>query len=255
MRVFLFEGISIMKSLSLNRVLLLILIIAVTTSLPLLSHLSRDITIFPSLPEVVNHQILYQFGTLVVTGILLLTLSRVLGPQFRTYFARGNSNAPVEAVPILGIKPKDGEGWNKVGRDFAIVISAVTCLIMYFQVFHNQERDLGAVLKFIPFILIISISNSFVEEMISRLGLIVVLKEWLSDRQITISSALLFGIVHYWGNPGGIPGVLAAAFLGWLLAKSILETKGIFWAWLIHFLQDFIIFTALFLGAFAGHYN
>jgi len=29
------------------------------------------------------------------------------------------------------------------------------------------------------------------------------------------------------------------------LAKSILETKGIFWAWLIHFLQDIIIFTAL----------
>ena len=234
---------------SLNRVLLLILIIAATTSLPLLSHISRDITISPSLPEVVSQQILYQFGTLVLTGILLFTLSRVLGPQFRTYFAKGNLNAPVVAVPILGIKSKVGEGWNKVGRDFAIVISAVTGLIMYFQILHDQERDLGAVLKFIPFILIISISNSFVEEMISRLGLIVVLKDRLSDRQISICSAALFGFVHYWGNPGGISGVLAAAFLGWLLAKSILETKGIFWAWLIHFLQDFIIFTTLFLGA------
>jgi uncharacterized protein len=37
-----------------------------------------------------------------------------------------------------------------------------------------------------------------------------------------------------------------AGFLGWLLAKSIVETRGIFWAWFIHFLQDVIIFTGFF---------
>jgi len=42
-----------------------------------------------------------------------------------------------------------------------------------------------------------------------------------------------------------ILGVIVAGFLGWLLTKSILETKGLFWAWLIHFLQDVIIFSAL----------
>jgi len=36
-------------------------------------------------------------------------------------------------------------------------------------------------------------------------------------------------------------------FLGWLLAKSIAETEGMFWAWFIHFLQDLIIFGGLFL--------
>ena len=52
-------------------------------------------------------------------------------------------------------------------------------------------------------------------------------------------------MVHYWGNPGGVVGMVVAAFLGWFLTKSILETKGIFWAWLIHFLQDVIIISAL----------
>lgn len=31
--------------------------------------------------------------------------------------------------------------------------------------------------------------------------------------------------------------------MGWLLAKSMLETGGFFWAWLIHFLQDILIFS------------
>ncbi|MFT6001338.1 MAG: hypothetical protein ACI95T_000082 [Flavobacteriales bacterium] len=38
---------------------------------------------------------------------------------------------------------------------------------------------------------------------------------------------------------------MLAVFFGWLLAKSIIETEGVFWAWLIHFLQDVIIFSAL----------
>jgi hypothetical protein len=97
------------------------------------------------------------------------------------------------------------------------------------------------------FSIVFSLSNSFVEESITRLGVVVVLKGKLKERTIPLISALIFGIVHYWGNPGGIAGVIVAGFLGWFLAKSILETKGIFWAWLIHFVQDVIIFSARFL--------
>jgi hypothetical protein len=42
-----------------------------------------------------------------------------------------------------------------------------------------------------------------------------------------------------------------AGFLGWFLAKSIGETHGFFWAWLIHFLQDVVIITGLFFQQFA----
>jgi hypothetical protein len=31
-------------------------------------------------------------------------------------------------------------------------------------------------------------------------------------------------------------------FLAWLLGKSVLETKGLLWAWFIHFLPDVVIF-------------
>ncbi len=97
----------------------------------------------------------------------------------------------------------------------------------------------------LPFSIAFALSNSFVEESITRFGVVVVLKNVLNDKIIPLISALIFGTAHYWGNPGGFIGVIAAGFLGWLLTKSILETKGIFWAWLIHFLQDVIIFSAL----------
>lgn len=118
-------------------------------------------------------------------------------------------------------------------------------MIIYFQLVRENEIPIRTILNVLPFSIAFALSNSFVEESITRLGLVIVLKDRLKDKTIPLISALLFGAVHYWGNPGGFAGVLASGFLGWFLAKSILETKGIFWAWLIHFMQDLIIFSAL----------
>lgn len=59
--------------------------------------------------------------------------------------------------------------------------------------------------------------------MITRLGVVISLKDIISDKKIPIVSAAIFGIVHYWGTPGGIVGILFAGFLGWFLTKSIIE--------------------------------
>jgi len=37
--------------------------------------------------------------------------------------------------------------------------------------------------------------------------------------------------------------------LGWFLGKSMLETRGLFWAWLIHLVQDVLIFAFLAIGS------
>lgn len=60
-------------------------------------------------------------------------------------------------------------------------------------------------------------------------------------------SAILFGVPHLAGMPSGVIGATMAGFLGFVLAKSLHETKGFFWAWVIHFIQDVIIIGALFL--------
>jgi hypothetical protein len=40
-----------------------------------------------------------------------------------------------------------------------------------------------------------------------------------------------------------------STFLGWMLGKAMLETRGFFWAWFIHFWQDVAIFSFMAIGA------
>ncbi len=40
-------------------------------------------------------------------------------------------------------------------------------------------------------------------------------------------------------------GAAASVFMGWILSKAMLETRGLFWAWFIHFLSDVAIFSSL----------
>lgn len=64
----------------------------------------------------------------------------------------------------------------------------------------------------------------------------------------TADSGLLRAGAHYYGNPPALSGMLLATFLGYLLGKSMLATTGSRWAWLIHWLQDIIIFSFLVMG-------
>jgi hypothetical protein len=51
------------------------------------------------------------------------------------------------------------------------------------------------------------------------------------------------------GVPYGLVGVGLAWFLGWILARSMLETRGLWWARLIHFLLDVSLFLFMAIGA------
>ncbi len=226
---------------------LISLIIALTITLVFVSSWASGIVIFNDLSKAINKQILYQSTTLLGTIIFLLLLWLTKRTTFEEYFRKGNISAEIHPEPLIGIKPKSNENWLHLGLNFSIIISGVTTLIIYFQLIKGIEISLGSLLNILPFSILFALSNSFVEESITRLGVIVVFKGLIKERKIPFVSALIFGTVHYWGNPGGFLGVLVAGFLGWFLTKSILETKGFFWAWLIHFLQDVIIFSALLL--------
>lgn len=228
-----------------KEIILLLFIVVLTISLVIVSSWTNEIVIFSNLPKMINKQIIYQAITLLGAIFFLSVLWLTKKKEFQSYFQKGNISADILPEPIIGIKPKPTENWFHFGRNFAIIISGVTAIVIYFQLIKDSGISVGDILNVLPFSIVFALSNSFVEESITRLGVVVVLKDILNDRTIPLISALIFGTVHYWGNPGGFLGVIVAGFLGWLLAKSILETKGIFWAWLIHFLQDIIIFSAL----------
>ena len=227
-------------------ILLFLLIVILTIALVFVSNWANGIVIFDNLSNAINNQIVYQTITFFGTSLFLIVLWWSKRSEFLEFFRKGNISAKIIPEPVVGIKPKPNENWFHFGRNISIIISVVTAIIIYFQVIRENEISINSILTVLPFSFVFALSNSFVEESITRLGVVVVLKNRLKDKTIPLISALLFGTVHYWGNPGGFSGIILAGFLGWFLAKSILETKGIFWAWLIHFLQDVIIFSALF---------
>lgn len=224
---------------------LLLLVILATAAILIINLATRGVILFDKLPTEINHHVLHQSTTLLLTLIVLIVLRFSRKETFQQFFRLGNIASPIKPESWIGLHPKSNETWREVGRNFAIIITLITAVVMYFQVFRVNDISFSDIIRIMPFVLLFALSNSFVEESITRLGVVVSLHGTLSNQTIQLVSAAIFGIVHYWGSPGGIIGVIVAAFLGWFLAKSIIETKGIFWAWMIHFLQDVVIFSAI----------
>lgn len=71
-----------------------------------------------------------------------------------------------------------------------------------------------------------------------RAALLAPLDGQVPRAQGLLLTAFFFGIAHWDGMPYGVTGVLMSGILGWLPGKSMLETRGFFWAWFIHFTQQ-----------------
>lgn len=194
-----------------------------------------------------NRVFAYQTTTLVMSFVVIL----ITGLQTRFQSIRllniTRIDGEVLPEPWIGITKNNKDSWKKGGLTVAIIITVVTAAVIFFQVYRRgviQSLSLGSFLMIILF----AFTNSFVEEVTFRHTFASIVE--YHDLNPSISkalSAVVFGGVHYFGTPGKIPGVIMAAFIGWFLSKSIHETKGFFWAWLIHFLQDVVIMSALFL--------
>ena len=175
---------------------------------------------------------------LTILSYLLLT-----GRKRRDFFlVKGQINAPVEPSKLLGMKKP--EPWTRIGTIFAIIFASVTLVYLLL----SMQPSLGAFVQAIPLIpvaLLIAVINAFNEEFTLRAGPLSELLPALGKQQALLVTTLFFGLGHYYGYPSGVLGVLLSSFLGWFLGKSLLETKGFFWAWLIHFVPDVFIFTFL----------
>ena len=98
-------------------------------------------------------------------------------------------------------------------------------------------------------VLLAAALNAFNEEITYRASFLSVLEGPLGQRRALLLTAAYFGILHYYGIPYGAVGVVLAGLLDWILGKSMLETRGMFWAWFIHFWQDVWIFSFLAIGS------
>ncbi len=182
-------------------------------------------------------------------AIAILSLLLLKGKKHKDFFlTKGKIDAPVEPSRLLGMKKP--EPWTRIGTIFAVVFATVTFVYLMLSVAPSLEEVITA-LPLIPAALLIAVINSFNEEFTLRAAPISELLSPVGKGQALMITTAFFGLGHFYGVPAGLLGVLLSSFLGWFLGKSMLETKGFFWAWLIHFVPDAFIFSFFAISAAA----
>ena len=160
----------------------------------------------------------------VTTGLLLVMIMLALMGGFKQFFlVKGDLNARAAPIPLIMTRPSS---WNTLGPAIAAAIPAL-----------------------LPFVFLFAASNAFGEEMLYRAPWLGALENPVGPAQALLMTAVYFGIEHFYGVPYGILGVILAFIPGWLIGKSMLETRGFFWAWFIHFWMDVVIFFFIALGS------
>jgi membrane protease YdiL (CAAX protease family) len=177
------------------------------------------------------------------TGVALIVITALWIIKRRRsdfFLVRGKLNAPIEPIQFLGIRK--GESWGTFGWIFALV-AAIVVAIPTLTAIELSPDILSQVAPAIPAILFYAAINAFNEEILFRVTLLATLPKIIGKNHTLLINIAFFGLAHYlYGTPSGIIGFLMTGFLAWILGKSILETKGLFWAWFIHFLPDIVIF-------------
>lgn len=181
-------------------------------------------------------------AALVVIGALWLVKRR----RSEFFLVKGDTNAPIEPVRWLGIGK--GESWRTFGWIFT-VCAAIGVSIPIFLAVPVTSEGLQRLLPLIPVVLLLAGVNAFAEEMYYRASMLSTLKDVIGKNQVLMLSVVFFGLAHYlYGSPPGIPGFLLTGFLAFLMGKSMLETKGLLWPWIIHFLPDVVVFASYVLA-------
>jgi membrane protease YdiL (CAAX protease family) len=178
--------------------------------------------------------------------LLVLILLALMGRFSRFFLVKGDLRAPAGPIPwILNRPPR----WNMLGP--AIAGAMCLGLVVFTFAFGSlpTARALGGVGPLLPFVFLFALVNSFGEEMLYRAPWLGALEGPLGGAQALLITAVYFGLGHFYGVPYGVVGVILAFIPGWLMGKSMLETRGFTWAWFIHFCMDVVIFFFIALGS------
>lgn len=184
---------------------------------------------------------LFLARTFTLSGAILVSLTLIGSGITRRdlFLCKGNLAAPAQPF---------GVSWMWLGPAFMLVFGLVLSGYLYLTVHPNfsvSER----IIRTFPWSIAVATLNAASEEFQFRSVLLAHLRGVFRPAEMALLTAVFFGLGHYYGQPSGPLGVLMAGFAGWIWARSMIETRGGVWAFLIHFVQDIVIFAFLAVGA------
>ncbi len=187
-----------------------------------------------------------QFSKMAVALVMVAVLLILRYSRSQIYLTKGRLDAPITPVRWMGFPRPDP--WWSFGGQYSVYIPLGMGTVLWLTS-RVPLSSLERAATWLPAILVFAAMNAFSEEITYRASMLATLEGPAGYQQAWLMSAAFFGIAHFYGVPYGWTGMLLAGFNGWLLGKAMLETRGLFWAWWMHFLQDVVIFLFITAGA------
>lgn len=177
-----------------------------------------------------------------VTIMVIISLWIVKKKRSEFFLVKGQLDAPIEPVTWMGIKKP--EPWRKFAWIFGIVAALAVAVPTILSLKPSFEL-IKKCIPLMPAVILFAGINAFNEEVYFRATILSTLTQVIGKTNAIMINVVFFGLAHYlYGSPPGVTGFLMTGFLAFLLGKSMLETKGFLWPWLIHFLPDVVIFLS-----------
>lgn len=216
------------------------------------SCLSPALAGLPAVRAVTDHSSwgarLFLSRTFTLSGAILISFTLIGSGLTRRdlFICVGNPAAPAQPIPFLGLRKPIP--WTWLGPAFILVFALGLAPYLYLTVHPNFSIS-DRIVRAFPWSVAVAILNAASEEFQFRSVLLAHLRGVFRPAETVLLTAVFFGLGHYYGQPSGPLGVLMAGFAGWIWARSMVETRGGLWAFLIHVIQDIVIFTFLVVSA------
>jgi len=176
--------------------------------------------------------------------VIPMVLAWRLGPgarERRVPLRFGNWRAQTRVkLPLLGY----------VSWSWAFLLVAVFVGLPFFLVFQSQvgfEPILcGALFRMAPALLLMALANGLVEEVVFRGFFLSALTPATGVRAAVWLQAIFFGLHHFGSSPvpmQALTTMLVSTLVGYLLGRSVVGTRGLGWAVLIHMMADLTFFS------------
>jgi membrane protease YdiL (CAAX protease family) len=176
----------------------------------------------------------------------LVMLGVAFGFGFRRrqlFLAQGEIDAP-SRIPGTSRRVN----WNRLGP-IVVLLFAVPLCVQLALTTHTHSHPLVRFGELIPLALAFAAVNAAQEELRFRAVPLALAGPVVGGEQAIWMTATAFGLAHWFGHPNGPSGVALTFVAGLVLAKAMLEMRGLFWPWAMHAVQDVVIFGFLVLGS------
>lgn len=229
-----------------------IVMMAIVLATTLLDPLVRQSALWTSWFEAGQSAIvtlLAERALLVIEALLVVGVLLSLGLKRGDFFlARGEMDAPARGVRLPGMP--NAVSWRVFGPVLAILLSILYVLFFASAYGVPTANAFAKAMPLLPLALLAAVLNSFGEEMMYRAAPLSQLLPLVGAGLALLMTSLWFGLGHFYGGiPSGMEGLIFAGLLAMLFGKAMLDTGGIVWPWIIHFLADAVIYIFLAIAA------